>query len=193
MVSPVPNRLIPAEILTSSHYIFGQIKVIQSGLLGMLTDITSSFLEVNEASIAPIYKPSNVMNYAPQLYMVRSEIAAVCLSKRDYMGLQGVMKSGYQRLVPYPVSISTRTYEVTGTVEWSGRFEFSALISEGTSNFFMVYDGIITAHLYPELKIEAPVIILNRSFLETLIVTKKVAPVPVTNEEKFDPANKNMR
>ncbi len=182
MVSPIPNRLIPAEILTSSHYIFGQIKVIQSGLVGMLTDTTSSFLEVNEASIAPIYKPSNVMNYATQLYMVRSEIAAVCLSKRDYVGLQGVMKGGFQRLIPYPVQITTRTYEIAGTVEWSGRFEFSALITEGTSNFFMVYDGIITAHLYPELKLEAPVIILNRSFLETLIVTKKVPAVPMAGE-----------
>jgi len=182
MVSPIPNRLIPAEILTSSHYIFGQIKVIQSGLVGMLTDTTNSFLEVNEASIAPIYKPSSVMNYATQLYMVRSEIAAVCLSKRDYMGLQGVMKSGYQRLVPYPVQISTRTYDLTGTIEWSGRFEFSALISEGTSNFLMVYDGIITAPLYPELKIETPVILLNRSYLETLIVTKKVSSGPIKNE-----------
>jgi hypothetical protein len=182
MVSPIPNRLIPAEILTSSHYIFGQIKVIQSGLLGMLTDTTSSFIEVNEASIAPIYKPSSVMNYANQLYIVRSEIAAVCLSKRDYMGLQGVMKAGFQRLIPYPVQITTRTYELSGTIEWSGRFEFSALISEGTSNFFMVYDAILTAHLYPELKLEAPVVILNRSYLETLIVTKKVAPVPVPPE-----------
>ncbi len=182
MVSPIPNRLIPAEILTSSHYIFGQVKVIQSGLLGMLTDTTSSILEVNEASIAPIFKPSSVMNYATQLYMVRSEIAAVCLGKRDYMGLQGVMKAGYQRLVPYPVQISTRTYDVTGTVEWSGRFEFSALISEGTSSFFIVYDGIITAPLYPELKIEAPVIVLNRSYLEMMIVSKKVPVVPVQGE-----------
>ena len=182
MVSPIPNRFIPAEILTSSHYIFGQIKVIQSGLVGMLTDTTNSFLEVNEASIAPIYKPSNVMNYATQLYMVRSEIAAVCLGKRDYMGLQGMMKSGYQRLIPYPVQISTRTYDLTGTIEWSGRFEFSALISEGTSIFFVVYDGVITAPLYPELKIEAPVILLNRGSLETLIVTKKVPTVPVVGE-----------
>lgn len=182
MVSPIPNRLIPAEILTSSHYIFGQIKVIQSGLVGMLTDTTNSFLEVNEASIAPIYKPSSVMNYASQLYMVRSEIAAVCLSKRDYMGLQGVLKSGYQRLIPYPVQISTRTYDLTGTIEWSGRFEFSALITEGTSNFFMIYDGTITAPLYPELKIEAPVIILNRSYLEMLVVTKKVPNVAVVND-----------
>ena len=182
MVSPATNRLIPAEILTSSQYIFGQIKVIQSGLVGMLGDTTNSFLEVNDASIAPIFKPSNVMNYAAQLYMVRAEIAAVCLGKRDYMGLQGVMKGGFQRLVPYPVQISTRTYDLTGTLEWSGRFEFSALISEGTSHFIVVYDAILTAPRYPELKIEAPVILLNRTFLETLIVTKKVPIVPITPE-----------
>ena len=177
MVMPITTRLVPAEILTSSHYIFGQIKVIQSGLVGMLTDTTSSFIEVNEASIAPIFKPSSVMNYAAQLFMVRSEIAAVCLGKREYMGLQGMLKSGYQRLIPYPVQISTRNYDIAGTLEWSGRFEFSALISEGTSNFFSIYDGSITAPLYTDLKIEAPVILINRCFLETLVVTKKVANV----------------
>ena len=182
MVSPITNRLIPAEILTSSHYIFGQIKVIQSGLVGMLTDTTNSFLEVNEASIAPIFKPSSVMNYATQLYMVRSEIAAVSLSKREYLGMQGVMKSGYQRLIQYPVQISTRTYDLIGTLEWSGRFEFSALITEGTSNFFMVYDAVLTAPLYPELRIESPVILLNRNYLETLVITKKVPTIPISNE-----------
>ena len=181
MVSPINNRLIPAEILTSSHYIFGQIKVIQSGLVGMLTDTTSSFLEINDASIAPIQKPSSVMNYATQLYLVRSEIAAVCLSKRDYMGLQGVMKGGFQRLFPYPVQISTRTYDISGTLEWSGRFEFSALLTEGTSNFIIIYDATLTAPLYPDVKIETPVILVNRGFLESLIVTRKSPTIPAAN------------
>ncbi len=182
MVSPATNRLIPAEILTCSQYIFGQVKVIQSGLVGMLTDTTTSYIEINDASIAPIHKPSSVMNYTPQLYLVRSEIAAVSLRKREYMGLQGVLKSGYQRLIPYPVQIFTRTYEITGTLEWSGRFEFSALITEGTSYFIVVYDAVLTAPLYPEIKFEAPVMILNRSFLETLIVNKKAPTIPAVEE-----------
>jgi hypothetical protein len=98
------------------------------------------------------------------------------------MGLQGVMKSGYQRLIPYPVQISTRTYDVTGMIEWSGRFEFSALITEGTSYFIIVYDATLTAPRYPEIKIESPVMLLNRSFLETLIVNKKSPTIPVTDE-----------
>ena len=182
MVSPIAHRLIPAEILTSSHYIFGQIKVIQSGLLGMLTDTTTSHIEVNDASLAPIHKPSSVMNYTPQLYMVRSEICAVCLNKREYMGTQGLMKSGYQRLFPYLVQIITRMYQLTGTLEWSGRFEFSALITEGTSNFIIIYDSKLTAPLYPEIKIESPVTLLNRNFLESLIVSKKSPTSPTPGE-----------
>ena len=77
------------------------------------------------------------------------------------------------------VQISTRTYDITGTIEWSGRFEFSALITEGTSNFFIVYDATLTAPLFPELKIESPVAIVNRSFLESLIVNKKSPTIPV--------------
>jgi hypothetical protein len=182
MVSPVANRLIPAEILTSSHYLFGQIKVIQSGLMGMLTDTTSSFLEINDASISPIQKPSSVTNYATQLYLVRSQLVAVCLNKRDYMGLQGVMKGGFQRLLPYSVQISTPTYDISGTLEWSGRFEFSALLTEGTSNYLIIYDATLTAPLFPELKIESPVILMNRCFLETLIITKKPPAIPVVGE-----------
>ena len=182
MVSPIASRLIPAEILTSSHYIFGQIKVIQSGLVGMLTDMTTSHIEVNDASLAPIHKPSSVMNYAPQLYMVRSEIAAVSLRKREYMGLQGVMKGGFQRLIPYPVQISTRTYDITGTLEWSGRFEFSALITEGTSFFIIVYDAVLTAPLFPDIRLESPVMVINRSFLETLVINKKTPTIPVTGD-----------
>ncbi len=179
MVSPTTHRLIPAEILTSSHYIFGQIKVIQSGLVGMLTDTTNSILEVFDASIAPIHKPSSVMNYATQLYVVRAEVAAVCVSKREFMGLQGVMKGGFQRLLPYQVQISTRSYDISGTLEWSGRFEFPALIAEGTSSFISIYEATLTAPLYPDLKIESPVMLINRDFLGTLIVSKKSSTVPV--------------
>jgi hypothetical protein len=114
--------------------------------------------------------------------MVRSEIAAVSLRKREYMGLQGVMKGGYQRLVPYSVQISTRTYDITGILEWSGRFEFSALITEGTSYFIIVYDAVLTASLHSEIKLESPVMLLNRSFLETLIINKKTPTIPITGE-----------
>lgn len=173
MALPLTPRYVPAEILTTHHYIFGQLKVPQSGLMGMLSDTTSSYLEVDDANMAMIHKPDKVINYAPVLWMVKLQVSAVCLNKYDYAGLQGIMRGGFSRLLPYPVQITTPTYDITGTLEWSGRFEFPALMTEGTNAFFLITETVITAPLFPALRVETPVALINRGFLETLIVVKK--------------------
>ena len=169
------GRFIPADLLTSHHYIFGQLKVTHSGLMGMFSDVTNSYIEVDDASLAHVYKPANVLNYTPVVWMVKAQVVMVCLSKREYVGLQGIMRGGYSRLFPYPVQITTSTFDITGTLEWSGRFEFSALMSEGTNAFFMLYNVAVTSTLFPALHMEAPAALMNRSFLETLVVVKRSA------------------
>jgi hypothetical protein len=173
MVQPYTSRYVPADILTIHHYIFGQLKVHQSGLMGMLSDTTSSYVEVDDASMAMIHKSDKVINYTPMLWMVKSQVVVVCLNKRDYVGLQGILRGGYGRLQPYPVQVTTSSYDISGTLEWSGRFEFSSLISEGTNPFFMLTDTVVTAPLFPALHIESPVALVNRNFLETFMLVKK--------------------
>jgi hypothetical protein len=174
MSQPLHHRYIPAEIFTTQHYIFGRLKVTQSGLMGMLSDVNSSYLEMSEASLALTYKPDKVVNYAPFLNMVRSRVVAIGLGKRDYLGLQGVIRSGYQRLYPYPVQITTASYDITGTLDWYGRMEFMAVMSEGTNDFLLINDASLTAPLFPALHVEAPVILINRAYIETMVVQPKV-------------------
>ncbi|MBN2147396.1 MAG: hypothetical protein JW726_08405 [Anaerolineales bacterium] len=173
MVQPLSARLIPAEFLTANYYILGQLKVLQSGLMGMMSDPHSSYMEISEASISHVYKPDKVINYAPVLFVVKAQVVAVCLNKREYVGMHGVSRGGYMRLIPYPVQITTPTYEIHGTLEWAGRFEFSALMSEGTNAFFMLYDAVVKAPLFPALHIESPAVLMNRTFLDTMVVLKK--------------------
>lgn len=173
MTQPIPGRYIPAEVLTTHQYIFGQLKVTASGLMGMLSDVASSYLEMTEASLALIYKPDKVVSFAPQLYLVRSKVVAVSLGKRDYLGVQGVIRSGYQRLYPYPVQITTATYEIAGFLDWYNRLEFMAVMSEGTNDFLLLNSASLSAPLFPALRLEAPVMLVNRTYLETLVVLPK--------------------
>jgi hypothetical protein len=175
MVQSAQGRLIPAEFLTTNHYILGQLRVLQSGLMGLMSDPNSSYLEVNEANIAHIYKPDKVINYAPILWLVKAQTVAVCLNKREYIGLHAISRGGYTRLFPYPVQIYTPTFEFQGVLEWAGRFEFSALMSEGTNAFFMLYDATVRAPLFPSLHLESPAILMNRLFLDSLVVVKKTS------------------
>ena len=173
MSQPLPNRYIPAEILTTHHYIFGQLRVTQSGLMGMLSDVNSSYLEMTEASLALIYKPDKVITYTSLLNLVRARVVAVTLGKRDFLGMQGLMRSGYQRLYPYPVQITTASYDIAGTLDWTGRLDFMAVMSEGTNDFLMLNDASLSSPLFPALRLEAPVILVNRTYIETLTVLPK--------------------
>ena len=54
MQNTLTHRFLPVDFLTSNHYIFGQLKVANTGLMGLLSDPNSSYIEVNDASIARI-------------------------------------------------------------------------------------------------------------------------------------------
>ena len=74
MVQPLITRNIPAEFMTVNHYIFGQVKVSNTGMLGLLYDATTSFVELNDASVARIVKPDKIINYATLMWLVKDQI-----------------------------------------------------------------------------------------------------------------------
>ncbi len=170
MVQPLISRNISAEFLTHNHYIFGQVKVTNTGLLGYLADPHYSHVEINDASTARILKPDKVTNYAETLFLVKKQIFAICVAKREYVGTAG--RAGYNRLFQYPVVVTTPVYEIQGTLEWSGRFEFSVIMSDGSNPFLSLYDAKINAFLFPALSIESPVILLNRNYVDSLSTAK---------------------
>lgn len=172
MVAPVIIRNIPADFLTANHYLLGQVKVSNTGMMGLLSDVNSRYVELNDANVARIVKPDKVIEYAPILWLVKQQIMAVCLNKRDYAGSMSMIRAGYTRMVQYPVRVITPVYEIQGTLEWSGRLEFSALMSEGTTLYIIMYDAVITATLFPALRIETSTMLLNRNYLDALTVVK---------------------
>ncbi len=170
------TRLIPVDFLTSSHYIFGQVKGTNRGIYGILGDNTTEALDVYDASLARVQTPENLINYTPVMWLVKNKIVVVCLNKRDFIGPISLARGGYSSMYTYPVQITTTVYELQGTVEWPGRFEFKAFMAEGVNPFIILYDAILVSTLFPKLRIERPVMLFNRSFLDTLVMLKKANP-----------------
>jgi len=173
MQNTLTHRFLPVDFLTSNHYIFGQLKVSNTGLMGLLSDPTSSYIEVNDASIARILKSDKVINYSPTMWLPKNQVVAACMKKRDYIGGQSLVRGGFTRIVPLRVQIITPIYEIEGTLEWAGRFEFSLLMSEGTNAFFALYDAVLAATLFPTLRIESQAMLINRSFMDALMLVRR--------------------
>ncbi len=175
MVQPLITRNIPADFLTSNHYIFGQVRVSNTGLMGLLSDPNSSGIEVNEASLARILKPDKVINFASAMWVVKEQIIAVSLNKREYVGSSSLVRGGFNRINEYLIQITTPVYEIQGTLEYAGRFEFPAILGDGTNDFLVLYDATLTAALFPAMHQEAQAILINRKFIDSLVNIKKAS------------------
>ncbi|NCP16584.1 hypothetical protein GW866_06020, partial [bacterium] len=146
----------------------GHIMAPRSGLMGLMNDTTSSFMEVLDAKLARLHMPSKLAGEYELIDLVKPNIFAVCLPRREDVGPQALARGGYQNLVKYPIRVTTQVYELEGTLEWAGRFDFSTVMVEGTRDFVPLYDTTLTAILIPSLRIESPALLFNRKQVDIL-------------------------
>jgi hypothetical protein len=71
-------------------------------------------------------------------------------------------------MVKYAIRVTTQVYELEGTLEWSGRFDFATIMVEGIRDFVPLYDATLTAIMIPQLRIESPAILFNRGQVDLL-------------------------
>jgi hypothetical protein len=174
--SNVTHRLLPADFLTQSYRVVGKIMAPNTGVIGMLNDPTTSFMEVLEAKLARIYMPTKLVGEYKMVDLVKSNLFAVCLSRREDIGPQALARGGYKKLNEYTIRLTSQVYELEGKMEWAGRFDFATIMVEGVRDFVPIYDAALTAIMSPQLRIESPAVLFNRKQVDLLgLVSEKKA------------------
>jgi hypothetical protein len=162
------QRLIPADFLTSGYRIVGKILVPSSGIMGLMNDTTNSFTEILDAKLARLHMPTKLVDHFEVVRLVKAQVFAVCLSRREDLGPQALTRGGYVRVTDYPIRVTSQVFELEGNLEWAGRFDFSTIMVEGTREFVPLYAGTLTAILIPTLKIESAALLFNRRHVDLL-------------------------
>ncbi len=167
------QRSIPADFYTPSYRIVGKVMVPNTGLMGLINDQLNSFMEIVDARLARVHMPSKLVDHYEVVRIVKSQIFAIALTRREDIGPQALARGGYVRLSEYPVRIATPVYELQGSLEWAGRFEFSTIMVEGSRDFVPIYNATLTAVLIPALKVESPAVLFNRRQVDLLALSSQ--------------------
>jgi len=117
--------------------------------------------------------PSKLVDHYEVVRIVKSQIFAIALTRREDIGPQALARGGYVRLSEFPVRIATPVYELQGTLEWAGRFDFSTIMIEGSRDFVPIYEAKLTAILIPALKVESPAVLFNRRQVDLLALNNQ--------------------
>ena len=125
--------------------------------------------EVNEAKLARIHMPTKLVDHFEVIRMLKRQVFAVALARREDLGPSMIVRGGYGAVTEYPVRLTTQVYEIDGKLEIpSPRFDFSAIMSEGSRDFVPIFDANLTAILIPNLRVESPGMLFNRTQVDLL-------------------------
>jgi hypothetical protein len=173
--TPRTHRFLPADILTSSYRVVGKVMVSTNGVMGMMNDPTHTYMEVHDARLARIHMPTKLVDHFEVVRLFKQHVFAIALARREDLGPQAVVRGGYSTMTEYPVRVTTQVYEIEGKIEVPGRFEFSALMAEGSRDFVPIYDSVLTAILIPNLHVESPGMLFNRKQVDLMaLLTQRV-------------------
>ena len=143
----------------------------------MLNDPTRSAVDVSDAHMARLYMPTKLIDHFEVVRMMKKQVHAVCLARREDLGPQAIVRGGYTNIVEYPVRITTQMFEIEGIMELPGRFDFTALMTDGTRDFIPMFNATLTGILIPTLRVESTGILVNRKAVDIVaLISQRVKP-----------------
>jgi len=170
-------RFILADILTAGYRMAGKVSVTTHGAMGFLNDPTKSILDIHDARMARLHMPTKLVDHFELVRSLKSHVHAVCLSRREDLGPQAIVRGGYSNVVEYQIRLSTPVFEVEGIMEFPGRFDFAGLVAEGTREFLPMFNATLTAILIPTLRVQSAGILVNRRMIDMIaLLNQRVKP-----------------
>jgi len=175
--SPRTNRFLPADIFTSGYRVVGKIMVSSNGAIGLVNDTTRSILEIHDARLARLPMPTKLVDHFEMTRMMKAHVYAVCMARREDLGPQALVRGGFSNMVEYPIRITTQMFEIEGIMELPGRFDFTALMTDGSREFIPIFNATLTGILIPNLRIESGGMLINRHQMDVVaLLNQRVKP-----------------
>jgi hypothetical protein len=177
------SKPIAAEIYTTSHRILGRIHPMGHGLYSYLNVPTTSYVEMEGAKLSRLHQPNRLIARYQTLGLVKNAIVAILVSNKSEIGPTGITGSLYRGREPQWVHVVLGGYELRGSMETSGKFNFSNVMFEGDSIFLPLYSAELTAILFPKIQAESPALLFNRKMVDAMgLMPRREIPEETASE-----------
>lgn len=162
---------ISGDFFTQTFRITGRIGVGNSGLVGMLNDITNSLMKFDDVYLSLINQPGKMVAHYHNAHITKAAFEIALLQNRDDLGPEVALHGTDRRLREFTVLILTDTFEIEGIIKQVGRFDAVAILAPGTGETIAVYEAKLTTIAHPELQYTGDGVLVNRKAI-TLVCEK---------------------
>ncbi|MFO3796008.1 MAG: hypothetical protein ACK8QZ_01820 [Anaerolineales bacterium] len=162
------HRFVNVDLLTSAYRAVGKLMVTNTGVIGLFNDPTRSYVEIHDVRLARIHMPTKLVGHFELMRVLKSQVFAVCAGRRDDLGPLSLLRGGFVSFQEHAVFLTSQVYEIKGVLETPGKFDYAAVMFEGTRDFVPIYNAVISAILFPSLRMETAASLFNRKRVDFL-------------------------
>lgn len=166
--SATTHRFVNVDLLTSAYRAVGKLMVTNTGVIGLLNDPTRSYVEIHDVRLARIHMPTKLVGHFELMRVLKSQVFVVCTGRRDDLGPLSLLRGGFVSFQEHAAFLTSQVYEIQGVLETPGKFDYAAIMFEGTRDFVPIYNAVISAILFPSLRMETPAGLFNRKRVDFL-------------------------
>jgi hypothetical protein len=161
---------INADLVTPYQRISGTIVTRSRSLSELLSDSSTSVIELSKAFVSRLAAPGEIVSYtAAPVYLRKSSVLLAVFAAPEKTIAERNTYSMFRKL-QYRVTLNVRNFEVSGMIESIGKVEFPALLASGES--FICVNRARAVMVGSQVMFEGEEILANKAHIDLISAVK---------------------
>jgi hypothetical protein len=170
------RRMLQVDFFTSAHRLSTQMNVYMRPLADQLNDPRVSWIELEMAYISRIERPAEIIaDYAISTLRKDQILFAMITGSTDgaVKKLPPTAGAGFYARLLYRAWVATRSFEISGGIEWTGKLDLHALLVTAAERFMPILTATATCTMLPMAPFSAELILVNKDAIEMFCSEEK--------------------
>ena len=164
---------VVADFFVQSYRISGRVDVRQNRLADQLNDHTTAFIQLEDVYISNIGRPAYISaSHSLSILRKHGISAAVVAAQEDGMPREHTYGS-YAGTSLRKVFITIPSFEVRGDLYVAGRADLRTVLTTGTTEFILLFNGNMKSALDPDTMFTGGAILVNKGHIGSFSVEKE--------------------
>ena len=175
------RRMLQVDFFTYSHRLSTQVNVYMRPLADQLNDPRVSWIELEIAYISRIERPAEIIaDYAISTLRKEQILFAMIAGSTEgaLKKLPYTTTSGFYSRLLYKTWIATRSFEITGNIEWTGKLDLHTLLVTNSDRFMPILNATAVCTILPSTPFSGELILVNKDAIEMFCAEEKGKPEP---------------
>ena len=161
---------VTADFFTHTYRISAKADARKRSLADHLNDRLTSYLELYDAFVSRLHKPSEIVASYNLASLRKEGIIFAILSAEKETSERHTY--GYFAKQIYDIFLTVPSFEIRGKLQVVGKLDLQVFLVKGTEAFISISNPVVSPALFPNITFTVGTVLVNKSSIELFCISE---------------------